>query len=362
MRAENNYQAASGNLAVLYGEYELFNFGLNDARLKNAEVNLDLQKADLAREEYLVQLEVARNYFQLLRQQYRLGADQQNVERNQAIFTIILALTQSGIQPGADSSQAKAELSKSRISYNQTLGRIAQLKQQLSYLTGIIPSALIIDSLSSSSIKSLSAIPDFRMDSLNNPLLNYFNSRKNIFVSSERLIKKTYLPKLFLVGAGWARGSSIQYNDQYKSLPTGWGYQRFNYSAGLAITYNFLNGISRNDKLSINRYQIEANEYAIQQQKLTLASSVSQADESLQVIRANLLELNIQSESALATYNQKLAQYRAGLITLIDLSNASFVLYRSQTDFIETLHEWWLAQLDKAAATGHLNQFIQSVK
>ena len=362
VRAENNYQAASGNLAVLYGEYELFNFGLNDARLKNAEANLDLQKADLAREEYLVQLEVARNYFQLLRQLYRLAADQQNVERNQAIFAIILALTQSGIQPGADSSQAKAELSKSRISYNQTLGRIAQLKQQLSYLTGIIPSALIIDSLSSSSIKSLSAVPDFKMDSLNNPLLNYFNSRKNIFVSSERLIKKTYLPKLFLVGAGWARGSSIQYNDQYKSLPTGWGYQRFNYSVGLAITYNFLNGISRNDKLSINRYQIEANEYAIQQQKLTLASSVSQADESLQVIRANLIELNIQSESALATYNQKLAQYRAGLITLIDLSNASFVLYRSQTDFIETLHEWWLAQLDKAAATGHLNQFIQNVK
>ena len=362
VRAENNYQAASGNLAVLYGEYELFNFGLNDARLKNAEVNLDLQKADLAREEYLVQLEVARNYFQLLRQLYRLAADQQNVERNQAIFAIILALTQSGIQPGADSSQAKAELSKSRISYNQTLGRIAQLKQQLSYLTGIIPSALIIDSLSSSSIKSLSAVPDFKMDSLNNPLLNYFNSRKNIFVSSERLIKKTYLPKLFLVGAGWARGSSIQYNDQYKSLPTGWGYQRFNYSVGLAITYNFLNGISRNDKLSINRYQIEASEYAVQQQKLTLASSVSQADESLQVIRANLIELNIQSESALATYNQKLAQYRAGLITLIDLSNASFVLYRSQTDFIETLHEWWLAQLDKAAATGHLNQFIQNVK
>src|SRR6185295_10560896 len=103
VRAENNYQAASGNLAVLYGEYELFNFGLNDARLKNAEVNLDLQKADLAREEYLVQLEVARNYFQLLRQLYRLAADQQNVERNQAIFAIILALTQSGIQPGADS-------------------------------------------------------------------------------------------------------------------------------------------------------------------------------------------------------------------------------------------------------------------
>lgn len=362
VRAENDYQAASGNFAIISADYELINFGLNDARVKTAQAFLGLQQAGLAREEYLLTQQVAGIYFQLLRQQYRLNADQQNVERNQAIFIIIQALTASGIQPGADSSQAKAELSKARIIYNQTFGKIGQLKDQLSILTGIPAANLHVDTLASSRISTLSGIPDYSMDTMHHPLIDYFSKQSDIFRSTDKLIRKSYLPKISLGASAWARGSSIQFPDDYKSLSTGLGYQRFNYFTGLALTYNLFNGLYRKDKLAINRYQMEASDWALEQEKLLLQSSVFQADQSLQTIQANLVELSIQSESALATYQQKLAQYRAGIITLIDLSNASFVLYRSQTDFIETLHEWWLAQLEKAAATGNLNLFIQSVK
>jgi outer membrane protein TolC len=362
VRPENDAQAASGNLGVLYAEYEFFNFGLNRAKLKTAQAQLGLQQAEFESGKYAVDLEVARNYFQLLRQQYRLSADRQNVERYQAIFAIIKALTSAGLQPGSDSSQAMAELSKSRASYNLTLGRIGQIRQQLTYLTGIPDSLLRIDTLASTNIQGISVLPEFVLDSMRNPLLEPFTRRKDIFLSNDQLIRKSYLPKLLLVGSFWARGSSIQFPDDYKSLGTGLSYQRYNYSTGIALTYNLFNGIYRRDRLSTNRFLTEANEFAIENQKRVLVTTVAQADQSLQTIRANLSELNIQSESALVTYDQKLAQYRAGLIGLIDLANASFVLYRSQTDFIESLHEWWLAQLDKAWATGNLYPFIQSVK
>ena len=100
----------------------------------------------------------------------------------------------------------------------------------------------------------------------------------------------------------------------------------------------------------------------MQQQKLALNSSALQAENALQTTKANLQELPVQLQSAQATFAQKTAQYKAGLISLIDLTNASFVLYRSQTDYIETLTDWYLAQLDKAAATGNLTQFIQTIK
>jgi len=38
------------------------------------------------------------------------------------------------------------------------------------------------------------------------------------------------------------------------------------------------------------------------------------------------------------------------------------VLYRSQTDYIETISDWYLSQLNKAALTGNLTQFIQTIK
>ncbi len=70
-----------------------------------------------------------------------------------------------------------------------------------------------------------------------NPLLSYYTTQLSLYESTEKLVKKSYLPKILLGVGGWARGSSINSADVYKSLGTGLGYQRFNYAAGVAFTY-----------------------------------------------------------------------------------------------------------------------------
>ncbi|MES2373872.1 MAG: TolC family protein [Bacteroidota bacterium] len=363
VRNTNKLDAATGNIGVIYSEYELMNFGLNDARLKYAQSYVGLQQADLQKDQYILTLEVGRLYFSILKNQYRLEADRQNIERYQQIFSVIRALTLSGLKPGADSSLTKAELSKTRINYNQTLGRIGQLKEQLSYLTGIPSIELQVDTLQGDVVARKPFVTNYFMDtSVANPLLGYYAQRQELLRSNEVLIRKSYQPKIILAGATWARGSSIQFNDQYKSLATGLGYQRFNYGLGVAFTYNLFNGMYRKDRLAVNRFQLEASTYEFEQQKAALQLNQLQAENSLATIQANLSELPVQLQSAKDTYAQKLAQYRAGIISLIDLTNASFVLYRSQTDYIETLSDWNLSQLDKAAATGNLSQFIQTIK
>ncbi len=362
IRAENIAKPVTGNAAVLYSEYELVNFGLNNARLNNARAFVNLAETDLKKEEYLVILNVAKLYLSILKNQYRLRADEQNILRYQSIYNVIQALTLSSIKAGADSSLAKAELSKTKISYNQTAGVIGQLKEQLAYFTGIPAAILALDTLSiNSSDNKLSSIT-FSADTVTNPLIDYYIKRHDILLANQALIKKTYLPKILLASSVWARGSGIQYSDQYKALGNGLGYQRYNYAAGIAFTYNLFNSVYKKDKLAINRYQLQAGENELQQQRLALNSAARQADNVLQTTMANLDELPVQLRSATDTYQQKLAQYKAGLISLIDLTNASFVLYRSQTDYIETLNDWYQAQLDKAAATGNLTQFIQTLK
>lgn len=362
IRNKNNDAPATGNMAVLYSEYELDNFGLNAAKLNNAKAYVTLQETDLKKEQYFLALNIAKLYFNILKNQYRLGADKQNIDRYQSIYKVIQALTMSGITAGADSSLAKAELSRTKISYNQTAGSINQLKEQLAYLTGIAANAIAIDSFKNNTVGNLPMEGLFSTDTAYNPLVDYYIQQRNILASNERLIRKSYLPKILLLGSSWARGSSIQYGDQYKSLATGLGYQRYNYAVGIAFTYNLFNGLYKKDKLAINRYQLQASEADLQQQKLALSSSERQADNALQTALDNLKELPVQLQSAQATYQQKLAQYKAGIISLIDLTNASFVLYRSQTDYIETLNDWYLAQLDKAAGTGNLLSFIQTLK
>jgi outer membrane protein TolC len=362
VRADNIGQPTTGNIGALYGEYDLVTFGLNKARLKNAGAYIDLQQSDLDQEIYNIQTAVARTYFNLLKTQYRLLADKQNVDRYDSIFKVIRALAFSGIKPGSDSSLAKAELSKARITYNQTMGSLNQLKEQLAYLSGIPAAGLGIDSRANGLNNQALPLINLAEDTMRNPLIDYYVKRNNIILSEEAVIRKSYLPRVLLGAGTWVRGSGIQYNDDYKSLATGLGYQRFNYMAGIGITYNLFSGLYKKDRLSINRFQQQAGGYELQQQKLSLTVAAAQADEALETQEANLLEMPVQLKAAEDTYGQKIAQYKAGIISLIDLTNASFVLYRSQTDYIETKNDWWLAQLDKAVAGGNLIQFIQLIK
>lgn len=357
--ASNNSNVATGNIASFYSQFTLFNFGLNKAQLDYAKSFVDFGNADFQKELYQVKLQICQIYLALLRNQNHLNVDKQNITRYQNIFNVISALSASGIKPGADSSQAKAELSAAKINFNQTEGKINQLKEQISFLTGIAASQVAIDTLSN-------AAPtdnlNFSMDSINNPLLVYYAREKDIYAANEKVIKKNYLPKIVIGFSVFGRGSSIAFNNYYKNLADGLGYQRFDYIAGIGISYDLFNGLHRKDQLSINSYREKASDYALQQQVLALQNASSQAESATQTALANLQELPNQTKAAYEVYQQKIAQYRAGLISLIDLTNASFVLYRSQTDFIDAVNDWYNARLFNAEASGNLDLFIQSLK
>src|SRR5579872_2097629 len=135
VRSTNIYQSAIGNIGFLYNQYELLDFGLKKATVRNAEAYANLSQADLERERYLVKWQVGKLYLEILKNQFQLGIDEENVSRYETVYKVIQAVTLSGIKPGADSALAMAELSRTRITYNQTLGQIRELQQQLSYLT-----------------------------------------------------------------------------------------------------------------------------------------------------------------------------------------------------------------------------------
>ena len=231
INAQNNSSVASGNIASLYAEYELVNFGLKNARSKNAEAFAGLQQADFDKEVYLIKWQIGKLYFDLLKNKYQLDVDEQNIKRYESIYNVINALTTSGINAGVDSSLAKAELSKTKISYNRRLGDIIQLQQQLffffffSYFTGI-SGQINIDTSAKKDVSANAAAFNSIRDTLQNPLTDYYLQQESLFKSTETLVKKLYLPKIMLAAAGWGRGSSIAYNNEYKDFATGVGLSK----------------------------------------------------------------------------------------------------------------------------------------
>jgi outer membrane protein TolC len=364
VRSANLYQSAIGNIGFFYNQFELLDFGLKKATVRNARAYLDLTQADRDREAYLIKWQVAKLYLDILKSEFQLSIDQQNVSRYDTVFTVIRAVTGSGIKPGADSSLAKAELSKARITFNQTLGEIGQLQQQLSYLSGIPADAIAIDTARTRDyLSALKGIGTPQGGTGANPLIDFFDKEKALYLQREELVKKSYLPRVLLNGVGWARGSSIDYTNNYKSsAASGLGYQRFNYLAGLTLEYDLFNIVHRRDKERIAINNARASDYGLRQQQLSLQNVGNKADEALRTATKNLVEIPVQIGAAEDAFNQKTAQYKAGIINLVDLTNASFVLYRSQSDYVQTLSDWLLANLDRYSAAGALDQFIQSIK
>ncbi|HEU0227406.1 MAG TPA: TolC family protein [Arachidicoccus soli] len=355
-----DYQPALGDLATLYTEYDIYNFGLNKARNENATEAVNLSKADYNKNVYQLKIGVAKLYFDLLSALNLQKINNQNLKRYQTIDTIIRSLANAGVKPEADYFLANAELAKAKIEVNQIDGQVEQAKQVLSSFTGISADSLTINN---QRIDSNSLQQNLLTDSIgqSNPILDYDKANNNYLFANKKLIKKSYLPKFTLMGSAWGRASSLNVNQEYTPLNTGLGFQRFNYAVGLAFTYDFMDGLHRKDKLAQSAFEIQAAEESYKQQEIDLRSAVLQANQQIKVVIKNLKQLSIQNKSALEVFNDKQAQYKAGLVTLIDLTNAGFVLYRSQIDYLNAIDDWYTANLNKALATGNLDKFIQSI-
>jgi outer membrane protein TolC len=365
----NNSQPAGGNMAFLFNEYDLVTFGLKRAAVRHAEAGEHLSQADLDRERYLLKWQIARLYLSIRKSLLQQGIDSENIKRYSELYTVIRAVTLSGIKPGADSALAMAELSGARTAYNNAYGQGRQLYQELSYYTGLpsggirVDTSRIRDNLSQRRVNGLSLdLPGPDSIRAPNPLTDYFVREQELYQETENLVKKSYLPRIMLTGIAWARGSSINYQGKYGPVTDGWGYQRFDYLAGLTVTYNLFDLVHRRDKEAIARQETVASEYGLQQEQLELQNVGSKANEGIQTAVRNLAELPIQISAAQSAFSQKTAQYKAGIINLVDLAEASFVLYRAQSDYVSAISDWLSYNLDKAAASGDLDLFIQTIQ
>src|ERR1017187_3898841 len=262
--SSNNPDKFAGTVGVGTLEYELYNFGLNKARLESAKSLININTTDYNKESYLLQYRMATLYFDLLRYKLLTDIQQKNMERYRVLYNYIKVYTGSGIKAGVDSSVANAEVSKAKIQYLQTLEIYDKLKSQFLFYTGMKNINFEIDTsiyhLPDAKINQLKSTVSADSVSSSNPVLAYYNSRWEYALSQEKLIKKTYLPKLYLIGSAWMRGSSISPTNVYGDLSSGLNYSRYNYMAGLAFTYNLIDIVHQKDKAATYYFQEQRSE------------------------------------------------------------------------------------------------------
>jgi len=194
--------------------------------------------------------------------------------------------------------------------------------------------------------------------STSNPLLAFYKTRWDYALAQEKLVKKSYLPKLNLIGAAWTRGSSLTSNDTYDNLSTGLNYDRYNYMGGLALTYNLTDIIHQKDKASIIDFQAQAFQEEMNGQKFLLESQMQQADVDILAALDRLKEVPIQLKAAQDAFSQKSAQYNAGLVNIAELTDVSYLLFSAETDQVGAKTDLLNTLLQKAITNNTLTIFL----
>lgn len=364
IRSSNKDMMSSSNISVADMEWEVYNFGAYKAITQEALSALLINQTDLEKEKFLLQNAVIQSYLDLLKYDALRKIQAENVQRTYTILDAIRSIVRNGLKAGVDSSIAAAELSKARLNYLDINNQYELIKNRLATFTGLDSAAIVPDTSNNNALLSLLNLSQ-NIDSSNHlhPILQYYQSVYHNNLARQKVIQRSYLPKVFLLGAGWLKGSSIVYDDVFqKNLGTGLNYNRYNYMAGVGITYNLFDFKKMQDKLAVQKMKSEAALHAYEEQKELINDLYRQATSNIQTAIARLNEIPVQLSAATDAYQQRLALYNSGLTNIIDVTNALYVLNRAEIDYVNAKDAAWKAVFQKAYASNQISQLLSSLK
>jgi len=364
IREGNRSELVTGNIALAQFQWEVYNFGAYRSRREEALQQQKVYSSDADITANDLTISVIQDYIRMLQYYSLMKIQADNIDRTRSVQRAVTLIVLHGLKPGVDSSIAAAELSKARLNYLDMLNGYNQVRMHLGILTGLDSSAIRPDTLYNTGLlRLLQRAADTVSVQDEHPALQYYNALFEQQQKHEEVIQKDALPKVSLMAAGWMRGSSIQYDDQFnKNLWSGIGYSRRNYLAGVSVVYNFADIGHTRDKLREQRLRTQAAGEQLDASRTVLTNQLQQSQVNIRTALDKLMEMPAQLNAARAAAAQKMALYKGGLTNIIDVTSALYVLNRAETDLVQTHNTAWQALFMQAFAGNQLQDLIQELE
>jgi outer membrane protein TolC len=363
-----NWNAAFGSLYLTNVNWDFFAFGRSREKIHTAIATAYRDNRDLQQEIFQEEVKVAGAYLNLLAAQRLTASYRQNLDRADTFRNVVVARVLNDLNPGVDSSQANAEVANAKIALTNAIDFQQVQESNLIQLLGIPPQPLMADTFFVARLPG--AIPDSGISKVvdGHPILQYYKSRIGLSDQQAKYDKTFYYPTFSLVGVYQAHGSGFgsaygaqNPGDFSHNLYDGIKPLQANYLIGLGVTWNLtqLFRVSQQVKAQRSISKGLQDEYDLAAQQLTAQLQLSET--KMQNALDNYGEAPIEVRSASDAYTQKSVLYANGLATLIDVTQAQYVLIRAETSKDIAYSNVWQALLLKAAATGDINIFLKNL-
>lgn len=360
IRPENIYTATFGSFTTAMVDWKVFNFGKVNANVNAAKADLARSQADYENELFQHQVKIIDAYLLLLINQKLVDAQRQNLERAAVFKRVTDAAVSSGMRPGVDSSLAAAEYAKAQLLLLESRRSEKAQRLRFSELTGELRDSVQVDSMG---FYSQLPLPAETASFLKNPALRFSQAQIDASLARSLAVKRSSLPSVSLVGAGWGRGSGVSNKDDSFRTDFGSGvkYQVYNYLIGVSTRWNLTNIFKVRHDYHAEQFQAERFKSLYQTQQLQLDRQARESEMQFQLSLAQARLTPVQLAAARTAFNQAEARYQSGLTDLFTLAQSVNTLNRAEIDKFVTNGNAWRSLLLKAAAAGDLDVFLSQI-
>ena len=337
-------------------------FGARHAQLSAARFGLEAARhaSDLTKLD--VESAAAGAFLDLVTARQLVKVQQANVDRLQEFSKSIHVLVENTLRPGADASQADAQLAQART---QLIQADAQAKAKLEVLANLlqVPSDQVqIDD--AQLLKEAPAQSDKPSQSESHPFVLQQTATRDQAREQLHALNRSWAPNFLLYGSlsGMGGGLTSTPVPTFQGGTAGLAPQTYNWLAAVQVTFPAFQIFTLRPQQRAQQSIVTANEATRARVLSDVSAQVKEARALLDGARLVAQNTPIELKAARESEQQQKVRYQSGLATVIEVSAAEASLAQAEGDDIVARVNVWRGVAGVAEAGGDLQPFLQLIE
>jgi outer membrane protein len=337
--------------------WQPFDFGARAAKVNGAQQGSEAARQATALTTLEVSADAGSAFLDLAAAQQLVAVTRANLKRIEAFGQAVHVLVDNTLRPGADASQADAQLALASNQLIQAQTQEAIHASALSKYLRMVGEQPAIDA--SELLASLPASDPGATKATAHPAVLEEAALVNREGAVEHFLDHSYVPTFGVLGAVSGRGVGTNLNGNFPGGSSGLAPDTFNWAAGIEITFSAFDFFVLREEKKVQEQNIQAERARYAKTIDDVSVAIEQAKATLAGARQVAANTPVELSAAKVSEQQQQARYRSGLATVVDVSSAEAVLAQAEGDDAIARLSVWRAELGLAAAQGDLEPFLR---
>jgi outer membrane protein len=339
--------------------WQPFDFGVRHAQVRTAQLGYESARHAVDLTKLDVESAAAGAFFDLASARQTVRAQQANVQRMEAFSHVIHVLVDNTLRPGADASQADAQLALARTQLiqaqtqeNVRLEALANLLQLPSEQIAVDDAAVLVDAPAEATTGVLPA---------SHPAIEQQIAITDQAREQLHLLNRSWVPAFSLYGSvsGLGAGLTSTPSPTFQGGTAGLAPQTYNWMGAVQVTFPALQIFTLRPQRKAQEAQVNAGD-AIRRRMLgDVSAQVKEARAMLAGARSVAENTPVELAAARESEKQQQVRYQSGLATVVEVSAAEATLAQAEGDDAVARLNVWRGLAGVAEAEGDLTPFLQ---